>query len=32
VDRLLTEMHAQLWIQHDIGANAKLRKSPQYYD
>ena len=23
---------AQLWIQHDIGANAKLKKSPLYYD
>jgi glyoxylase-like metal-dependent hydrolase (beta-lactamase superfamily II) len=23
---------AQLWIQHDVVANAKLKKSPEYYD
>src|SRR5262249_27309692 len=23
---------AQLWIQHDAAASAKLKKSPEYYD
>lgn len=32
IDTLLTTTGAQLWIQHDIGANAKLKKSPLYYD
>ena len=32
VDDLLQKSGAQLWIQHDIGANAKLKKSPNYYD
>jgi len=32
IDTLLTTTRAQLWIQHDIGANAKLKKSPLYYD
>jgi N-acyl homoserine lactone hydrolase len=32
VDALLTKMPAQLWIQHDIASNAKLRKSPRYYE
>jgi N-acyl homoserine lactone hydrolase len=32
VDALLTQMHAQLWIQHDIASNAKLRKAPRYYE
>ena len=32
IDMLLTATGAQLWIQHDIGANAKLKKSPLYYD
>jgi N-acyl homoserine lactone hydrolase len=32
VDALLTRMHAQLWIQHDIASNAKLRKAPRYYE
>jgi len=31
VEALLKEKHAQLWIQHDIVADAKLRKSPAYY-
>jgi N-acyl homoserine lactone hydrolase len=32
VEALLKEKHAQLWIQHDIIADAKLRKSPAYYE
>jgi N-acyl homoserine lactone hydrolase len=28
----LNEKGAQLWIQHDIAGNEKLRKSPDYYD
>jgi N-acyl homoserine lactone hydrolase len=31
VESLLTERHAALWIQHDLIANAKLKKSPEYY-
>ena len=32
LEDFLKKMGAQLWIQHDIGANAKLKKSPLYYD
>jgi glyoxylase-like metal-dependent hydrolase (beta-lactamase superfamily II) len=32
VESLLTEKHAALWIQHDLIANSKLKKSPEYYD
>ena len=32
VESLLTEKHASLWIQHDLTSNAKLKKSPAYYD
>ena len=32
IETLLTATGAQLWIQHDIGANAQLKKSPLYYD
>jgi N-acyl homoserine lactone hydrolase len=32
VEALLKKEHAQIWIQHDINANAKLKKSPAYYD
>ena len=32
VDDLLQSIHAQLWIQHDVVANAKLKKSPMYYE
>jgi N-acyl homoserine lactone hydrolase len=31
VDRYLKETGAQFWIQHDFSANAKLKKSPAYY-
>ena len=32
VEALLKAKHAQLWIQHDIIANAKIKKSPAYYE
>ena len=32
LDRFLEETKAQLWIQHDFNAHAKLKKSPDYYD
>jgi len=32
IDALLQKTGAQLWIQHDILANAKLKKAPLYYD
>ena len=32
METFLQETGAQLWIQHDIFANARLKKSPLYYD
>jgi glyoxylase-like metal-dependent hydrolase (beta-lactamase superfamily II) len=32
IDALLQKTGAQLWIQHDILANAALKKSPLFYD
>ncbi len=32
IDAFLKKTSAQLWIQHDFRANAKLRKAPEYYD
>jgi glyoxylase-like metal-dependent hydrolase (beta-lactamase superfamily II) len=32
METFLKEKGAQLWIQHDIAANEKLRKSPEFYD
>src|SRR5260370_14153028 len=32
VEAFLKKTGAQLWIQHDFTANAKLRKSPGFYD
>jgi glyoxylase-like metal-dependent hydrolase (beta-lactamase superfamily II) len=32
VDAFLTRTGAQLWIQHDLNAHAKLKKAPDYYD
>jgi glyoxylase-like metal-dependent hydrolase (beta-lactamase superfamily II) len=32
IERFLGRMNAQLWIQHDLVAHRKLKKSPQYYD
>jgi hypothetical protein len=31
VEALLKETHAQFWIQHDLLADAKLKKSPAFY-
>ena len=32
VDEFLVRTKAQLWIQHDFGAHAKLKKAPEYYE
>jgi len=32
IDAYLKKTGAQLWIQHDFTANAKLNKSPAYYE
>ena len=32
IDAFLKKTGAQLWIQHDFLANAKLKKSPHFYD
>jgi N-acyl homoserine lactone hydrolase len=32
IEELLQKTGAQLWIQHDILANAALKKSPKYYE
>jgi glyoxylase-like metal-dependent hydrolase (beta-lactamase superfamily II) len=32
IERLVKQTGAQLWIQHDIIGNAKLKKSPAYYE
>ena len=32
VDAFLKKTSAQLWIQHDFIGNAKLKKSPQFYE
>jgi glyoxylase-like metal-dependent hydrolase (beta-lactamase superfamily II) len=32
VDAFLMRTGAQLWIQHDLTAHAKLRKAPQFYE
>jgi N-acyl homoserine lactone hydrolase len=32
VDAFLKKTGAQLWIQHDFTANAKLKKSPDFYE
>ena len=32
VESFLVQSKAQLWIEHDYTANAKLKKSPAYYD
>ncbi len=31
LEAFLKKMEAQLWIQHDFTANAKLRKAPKFY-
>jgi N-acyl homoserine lactone hydrolase len=32
IEAFLKQTGAQLWIQHDLVANAKLKKSPAYYE
>ena len=32
IDEYLKETGGALWIEHDFGANAKLKKAPAYYD
>ena len=32
IDAFLKKTHAQLWIQHDFNGNAKLKKSPKFYE
>jgi len=32
LDAFLKKTGAQLWIQHDFNANAKLKKSPEFYE
>jgi hypothetical protein len=32
IDAFLKKTGAQLWIQHDFNGNAKLKKSPNFYD
>ena len=32
VDEFLLRTKAQLWIKHDFGAHAKLKKAPEYYE
>jgi glyoxylase-like metal-dependent hydrolase (beta-lactamase superfamily II) len=32
IEAFLSRTHAQLWIQHDFNAMAKLHKAPAYYE
>jgi hypothetical protein len=32
VEQFLQRTKATLWIQHDLAAFRKLKKSPEYYD
>ena len=32
IDAFLKKSRAQLWIQHDLMANAALKKGPAFYD
>jgi hypothetical protein len=32
LERFLKKTGAQLWIEHDIIANAKLKKAPGFYE
>ena len=32
IEEFMMKTHAQLWIQHDFVANAKLKKSPAFYE
>ena len=32
IEEYIKKTNTQLWIEHDFAANAKLKKSPQYYE
>jgi N-acyl homoserine lactone hydrolase len=32
IEDYVKKTSTQLWIEHDFAANAKLKKSPNYYD
>ena len=32
VEALVQQLRAQVWIEHDLLAYAKLRKAPEFYD
>jgi len=32
IEAFLVQTGAQLWIQHDINGNARLKKAPHYYE
>jgi glyoxylase-like metal-dependent hydrolase (beta-lactamase superfamily II) len=32
IEAFLKKTGAQLWIQHDLNSNQKLKKSPNFYD
>jgi hypothetical protein len=32
IEAFLKKTGAQLWIQHDFTANAKLKKAPEFYE
>jgi hypothetical protein len=32
IEEYLTRTRTTIWIEHDFVANAKLKKSPAYYD
>jgi N-acyl homoserine lactone hydrolase len=32
IESFLKKTGAQLWIQHDFTANAKLKKAPEFYE
>jgi hypothetical protein len=32
VEEYLAKTHTAIWIQHDYRANAKLKKSPAFYE
>jgi hypothetical protein len=32
IEDYVKKTKTQLWIEHDYAANAKLKKSPKYYD
>jgi hypothetical protein len=32
IEDYVKKTNTQLWIEHDFAANAKLKKSPKYYE